>query len=146
MTGTDDVDRLQQSFAAVVRALGLLRPDTTPCGQQMSTTEAHAVDELRCSGPCTQTQLADALRLQKSTVSRLVDQLEARDLVVRTPNPGDHRSHLVELTANGATRAERLVDARRVLFADLLGFVDPADRSTVIDGLIRLEEAARARR
>ncbi len=49
-----DAAKLQASFSAVVRALGLLRPDTTPCGQRMSVTEAHALGELHGAGPLTQ--------------------------------------------------------------------------------------------
>ncbi len=104
----DDVARLQGAFASVVRALGLLRPDTTPCGQRISVTEAHAIAELHDRGPLTQQALAAALGLQKSTVSRLVDQLAADDLAARAPNPSDHRSVLVELTPNGKQRASRL--------------------------------------
>jgi DNA-binding MarR family transcriptional regulator len=141
----DDADRLQESFAGVVRALGLLRPDTTPCGQPMSTTEAHAVGELHRSGPLSQKDLAESLGLQKSTVSRLVDQLERSDLVARTANPADQRSVLVGLTANGTKRARRLAEARRALFSGLLDRLDPADRATVVAGLAPLEEAARAR-
>lgn len=129
----------------MVRTLGLLRPDTTPCGQAITVTEAHALGELHDRGPLTQQQLATALGLQKSTVSRLVDQLDAQDLARRSPNPADRRSVLVALTDNGTVRAGRLAQARRELFADLVDRLDAADRRTVIDGLSRLEEVARAR-
>lgn len=148
MSGTgedDDVARLQGAFASLVRALGLLRPDTTPCGQPVSVTEAHAIAELHDNGPLTQQTLAAALGLQKSTVSRLVDQLAAGDLATRTPNPADRRSVLVALTPNGTLRARRLAAARRAMFAGLLDQLDDEARRTVIDGLTHLEEAARAR-
>lgn len=141
-----DAERLQRAFSGMVRSLGLLRPDTTPCGQPITVTEAHALSELRDRGPMTQQHLAAALGLQKSTVSRLVDQLEERDLSSRSPNPNDRRSVLVGLTDNGAIRAERLSESRRDLFAGIIERLDANDRRTVIDGLTRLEEAARARR
>lgn len=137
-----DVDVLLDSFAGLIRGLGLLRPDTTPCGQPMSITEAHAIGELHQGGPVTQQRLATALRLQKSTVSRLVDQLEADGIATRQANPDDRRSVLVSLTALGTSRAERLDDARRALFARLLDELDPAERATVVAGLSRLKEAA----
>jgi DNA-binding MarR family transcriptional regulator len=141
----DDADRLQRAFAGMIRALGLLRPDTTPCGQPVTVTEAHALGELLDHGPMTQQRLADALGLQKSTVSRLVDQLVGADLAARSPNPDDRRSVLVGLTRNGTTRARRLAAARRRLFAGLVEQLDPGDRRTVLAGLTRLEEVARAR-
>jgi DNA-binding MarR family transcriptional regulator len=143
MSREAEIDRLQGSFEGVVRALGLLRPDTTPCGQPMSITEAHAIAELERAGSLTQNGLALALGLQKSTISRLVDQLVDRDLAVRTPNPADQRSVLVSLTTGGADRARRLADARRALFATLLERLEPADRRIVVEGLTRLSEAAR---
>lgn len=137
-----DVDALLDSFSGLIRALGLIRPDTTPCGQPMSVTEAHTIGELHQTGSTTQQRLADALRLQKSTVSRLVDQLEADGVVTREPNPDDRRSVLVSLTELGASRAERLDDARRTLFSRLLDELEPDDRAMVVAGLTRLKEAA----
>ena len=51
MSSGADAEQLQSAFIGVVRALGLLRPDTTPCGQQMSITEAHALGDLYARGP-----------------------------------------------------------------------------------------------
>jgi DNA-binding MarR family transcriptional regulator len=139
MSSPDDAARLQESFARVVRALGLLRPDTTPCGQPMSVTEAHAIDELHLDGRLTQQGLADRLRLQKSTVSRLVDELCTDGLVTRRANPDDRRSVLLELTALGRKRA-----ARQALFGSLLDRLTAQDRRLVIAGLDRLAAAANA--
>lgn len=144
MSKRSDVEAVSNAFAALVRSLGLLRPDTTPCGQPMSITEAHAIDELHRAGPATQQHLAGALRLQKSTVSRLVDQLEQAGVVARDTNPNDRRSVLVSLTDLGATRAGRLDDARHDLFSGLLSQLTPDERATVVAGLTRLKEAADA--
>jgi len=144
MTRTD-AHQLEGAFVGVVRALGLLRPDTTPCGQPISITEAHAIDELAADGPLTQNQIAARLRLQKSTVSRLVDELVGAGLAKRTPNPADGRSVLVALTAKGTNRATRLGTARRSLFEDLMREMSAADRRIVLAGLTRLEAAARGR-
>jgi DNA-binding MarR family transcriptional regulator len=111
----------------------------------MSVTEAHALSELLDVGPVTQQQLAATLRLQKSTVSRLLDQLAAADLVERVRNPADGRSVLVKLTRNGATRARRLRRARRELFEGLLEEVDPDELVSMVRSLNRLAEAADAR-
>jgi DNA-binding MarR family transcriptional regulator len=135
--------QLESAFVGMVRSLGLLRPDTTPCGQPMSITEAHALGELHVDGPLTQRQLAMRLRLEKSTVSRLVDQLVDGGLVARRPNPDDGRSVLVVLTDIGRKRARRLEAARRDLFARLLDDLSPRDRRMVVDGLTRLEAVAR---
>lgn len=110
----------------------------------MSITEAHTINELHRAGPVSQQHLAAALRLQKSTVSRLVDQLEADGVVRRETNPADRRSVLVSLTALGSKRAGRLDDARRDLFCRLLADLTPNERTMVVAGLSRLKEAADA--
>jgi DNA-binding MarR family transcriptional regulator len=110
----------------------------------MSITEAHTVNELHRAGPVSQQHLAAALRLQKSTVSRLVDQLEVDGVVRRETNPADRRSVLVSLTALGSKRAGRLDAARRDLFSRLLADLTPDERTTVVASLSRLKEAADA--
>jgi DNA-binding MarR family transcriptional regulator len=142
MLQAEQVTRAHSSFVEVVRALGLLRPDTTPCGQPISITEAHAIGELHAVGPLTQQDLAQRLRLQKSTVSRLVNQLDRGGLTKRTPNPADARSVLVRLTRKGNTRAVRLEAARQQLFSALLDTRTAAERCRITDGLELLQQAA----
>lgn len=145
MPSGTDVEAMQRSFAQLVRALGLARPDTTPCGMPMSITEAHALGELHDDGPLTQQQLADRLRLKKSTISRLIDQLEGSGLVRRAPNPTDARSVLIELTTQGRRRAARLSAARAELFGEIVGRLTTAQRRQVVEALGLLEKATRAR-
>jgi DNA-binding MarR family transcriptional regulator len=144
MSVADDCASLQASFVALIRELGLLRPDTTPCGEPMSISEAHAIGELFDSGALTQRELGKRLRLEKSTVSRLVDELATRGLVKRTSHPDDGRSVLVSLTPAGRRRAARLVGARQELFTRLLADLSPAERRSVVRSVRRLAEAARA--
>ncbi len=69
---------LQERMISVIRAFGLHRPDQTPCGRPVSVAEAHALMELTREAPLLQKDLASRLRLEKSTVSRLVGAMERR--------------------------------------------------------------------
>jgi DNA-binding MarR family transcriptional regulator len=138
-----DVERVHASFVGVVRALGLIRPDTTPCGQPLSLTQAHTISELHVDGPLSQQALAGRLRLQKSTVSRLVDELERDGTAERQPHPSDRRSVLIGLTPAGRRKAERLRDAQTELFARLLADTSADERRQLVDLLDRLARAAR---
>lgn len=140
-----DAERVRESFVGVVRALGLIRPDTTPCGQPMSLTEAHALSELRDRGAVSQQVLADRLRLQKSTVSRLVDGLVRSGTAERVPNPSDRRSVLIALTPVGHRKAERLHVAQTDLFDRLLADSPVEDRQQLVEALEKLAKAARDR-
>ena len=64
----------------------------------------------------TQQQLGTQLVLEKSSVSRLVDGLERRGWITRSPDPDDGRQKLVALTPNTAAVLERCATiARSVL-------------------------------
>ena len=76
-----------------------------------------------------QTDLADAMGLSLSRVSRLIDALEARGLVARRPCPGDARAVNVELTATGRTRATAAQDTVHALVAER--FMDPLSADEV---------------
>jgi DNA-binding MarR family transcriptional regulator len=53
-------------------------------------------------------ELADALACDASYVTGIVDKLEARDLVRRTPKPQDRRVKLIALTPEGRDVSDRL--------------------------------------
>jgi DNA-binding MarR family transcriptional regulator len=124
-----------------VRAFGLHQPDRTPCGQPVPISEAHAVGELARDGQLTQTALAGRLRLEKSTVSRLVAQLIGRGWVRRVQRDGDARLVWLELTPDGSRAAGELAAARAARFADLLRNIPAGRRTAVIDALTTLVEA-----
>lgn len=141
----DDLDQallLQSRIAAFVRAFGLHQPDHTPCGTPVPASEAHAVGELDRDGPMTQTELGKRLRLEKSTVSRLVTQLIGRGWVRRAEREGDARLVWLELTAQGSRAAGELAVARAARFTELLRNIPAEQRPTVIQALTTLVAAA----
>jgi DNA-binding MarR family transcriptional regulator len=77
------------------------------------------------SEPHTLRALAEWLTADAPYVTLMVDDLEKRELVRRTPHPTDRRAKLVELTATGraaAARAEAILDEPPAALRDL-----PAD-------------------
>ncbi|MDI6098834.1 MarR family transcriptional regulator [Actinoplanes sp. NEAU-A12] len=141
----DDLDQallLQGRISAFVRAFGLHQPDRTPCGQPVPSSEAHALGELDRDGPLTQTELGRRLRLEKSTVSRLVNQLINRGWARRAERDGDARLVWLELTPAGGRAAGELAAARAARFAELLRNIPAEQRPAVIDALTTLVEAA----
>ncbi len=140
-----DAVRLQAQITAFIRAFGLLQPDRTPCGQPIPVSEAHALAELERDGPLPQHELGTRLRLEKSTISRLVDQLEARGWLTGGRRDGDGRVVWLELTGAGRLAAADLAAARAARFAELLEAIPADHQQAVLDGLTTLVEAARAR-
>jgi DNA-binding MarR family transcriptional regulator len=97
-----------------------------------------AIGVLRSVSP---TELAAVLRVPPTSISRHVARLVEAGLAVRSPNPADRRSYLLELTDDGR-RVTRTIAPR---IRDLLARLGArADVDAIEAALVELEEAARA--
>jgi len=139
-------DALGREFVGLIHAFGVLRTDATPCGQPMSVSTAHAICELAAHGPLSQTELADRLGLESSSISRLVDQLTRKNWAIRAPDPdrNDKRIRLVHLTEPGRQAAELVSAARAERFGQLLDAIEESKRPQVLEALYLLKDAANA--
>lgn len=79
----------------------------------------------------TQAQLAAAVRRDKTRLIPILDRLESRGLLDRTPDPADRRNRIVALTASGQ---EVLSDCRAAVAAmedELLGALAPEEAAAL---------------
>lgn len=60
--------------------------------------EWNALNQLDHHGPLSQKHLADALRKEQATITRSVDRMVRKGLVVREPDPSDRRANIISLT------------------------------------------------
>lgn len=135
---------LQDNLVSFVRAWGLLAgSDRTPCGVQIPLSQAHALIELG-HGPRTQRNLTLALRLERSSVSRLVDRLTERGWLTADPDPDHGGGVLLSLTDEGQRVHRQLSEARNERFAALLAAIPPDRRDQVIEALTLLTSATTA--
>ena len=138
---------------SLVRAFGLHRSGQTPCGQPVSVAEAHALMEL--SGQpvleqpvstqqmLSQNELAARLRLEKSTVSRLVKKMCDRDWIKPIRSDADRRIVELSLTSAGQQAAEKLAIARLQMREQILANIPEDRQAAVLDALNILVEAMR---
>lgn len=143
MGTTVDELALQRTVQEFVRAFGLLDPDQTPCGVPMPTSHAHALQLLGEPADWTQQALAGRLRLEKSTVSRIVSALVERGWVRRGESPASRREVRLALTTAGAAALEQVRAAAQAKYAAVLGRIPAAKRARVVDGLATLAAAMR---
>jgi DNA-binding MarR family transcriptional regulator len=132
---------LIESVVAFVRSFGLHKPDQTPCGQPVAVAEAHALMDLAAFGPMRQGELAARLQLEKSTVSRLVRQMEAHGWILRNSDHYDGRAVLIQLTTKGRRTACELARARQEKFARILASIPGNKRAMVVEAILTLERA-----
>jgi DNA-binding MarR family transcriptional regulator len=93
--------RLHELLMDVVRAAGLLQPDQTVAGHPISLSQAFALHELDTDTPLSQRELAERLRLDKSSVSRMAAEMQRKGLLVRERDPDNHRQYRLRLTDQG---------------------------------------------
>jgi DNA-binding MarR family transcriptional regulator len=133
----------QEHMVQLVRALGLHKPDETPCGQPISVGEAHALLEISREAGITQNGLAARLRLEKSTVSRLAAMLERRGWVRRVRDQRDARFVRLHLTQRGIAANATIARARRTKFERIFESIPADQRERVVEALSTLLEVTR---
>ncbi|WP_065421050.1 bifunctional helix-turn-helix transcriptional regulator/GNAT family N-acetyltransferase [Aeromonas hydrophila] len=128
----------------LVRELGML---SQQCGElALSPLEAHLLIELE-SGPATNQQLAERLRIDKSNASRPLARLAERELISWHPHPSDGRSKEARLTIAGQAQLLDLHQEMDSAMEETLAQLTLAEREQLWIGL-RLYRSAlsRARR
>lgn len=130
----------EAQLVALIRALGLHRPDQTPCGAPVSVGEAHALFEISRRPGISQNDLAAHLRLEKSTVSRLAKLLEQRGWLDRARDVTDARLLRLHVSSAGAKMARRLAASRRAKFSKAFEAIPAQKRQAVLDSLSLLSE------
>lgn len=94
-------------------------------------------------GSVTPSVLADALFIERPTVTALVAKLVERDLLVRVPDAADRRSHGLRLTAAGGELLQTTGAVATRLGADTLAPFSDADKAIFASLLTRLESHLR---
>jgi DNA-binding MarR family transcriptional regulator len=85
-----------------------------------------------------QTQLGNALGIDRSTVVAVIDRLEARGLVARQPAPNDRRSHALHLSDNGKATLRRLTQRVRVHEREIARHLSAEEQAQLIELLGRV--------
>lgn len=84
-------------------------------------------------GPTLQRDLVTETGWDKAGIMRVVDDLEARGLVVRKPVPGDRRVRLVEITARGRKVFEGAHAEAPRLAEQLVSHLAPGEAEQLLD-------------
>jgi DNA-binding MarR family transcriptional regulator len=90
-----------------------------------------ALIELRDHGELTQQSLCGRLHLDPTNLVAILNELEARGYATRRRDPEDRRRHLVEVSKKGIAVIEKVSEAMDGVEDELLGGLDPAERTGV---------------
>jgi DNA-binding MarR family transcriptional regulator len=135
-----------RAFRALTRVLERqlarsLGEQTSCCG--VSLAQCHCLLEVEERVGPTVGELAAALDVDGSTMSRNLDGMVAASLVERTPNPDDRRSVVVRLSAAGRRTVEEINRRNDAFYALLLGGLSVDERRRVTEGTQILARAMR---
>lgn len=125
---------LSERARILVRHLGNLeKNDASCCG--ISLAQCHAIMEIGRKGKINPNDLADLLGVDKTTMSRTINNLVESDLAVRHLNGGDRRYVVIQLTKNGQRFFENTETGMKRYFQSVLERIPEDKRSQVLESL-----------
>ena len=133
-------DAFYRTFGRLVRRYEFRDREEISC-HGVSVSQCYALSILRTEGPSTMSEVASALFLDLSTVTRLADQLEEKDLIQRERSEDDRRVWRMRLTRKGSalvrsTESQLIAEYRAVLQS-----IPAASRDAVIAAIEGLTTA-----
>jgi DNA-binding MarR family transcriptional regulator len=92
-----------------------------------------------------QAALAQILDVEPITLARLLDRLQAAELIERRPDPKDRRAHLLYLTEAAYPLLDRIFALAAEVREGAMGGIGEADRALLLDLLLRMKANLLAR-
>lgn len=136
-------ERVHDLLMELVRVVGLHQIDRAVPEHLVSLAQAFALHELDTGTTMSQRELADRLRLEKSTVSRLVADLERKGLLERERDPGNRRVYQLRLTPAGRAAHANMRHAQHPPFERWVDALTSAERDALLTGLAALVRVVR---
>jgi len=136
-------DELVDTVLAASRALvAVAARSLAAAGDEVTLPQYRALVVLAARGPQGTAELAAALAVTPSTVTRLCDRLVRKGLVRRHRQAGDRRAVRIALTGAGRDLVAEVTRRRRAELARLLGALPPDQHEPVIAALRAFAAAA----
>ncbi len=113
------------------------------CQSSINESQCFLVVEIgRKPGICVK-ELAEILRIDKSGISRGVEELVQKGFVNREPSKEDRRCVVLSLTEKGQTRFEKIENDMYLKFQEVLSNIAEDKQQQVLDALKLYNEACR---
>ncbi len=133
-------DKLREVIRILERKLGVLDDiQASCCG--VTFAQCHAMVEIGRAKSLSLNDLADILGLDKSTMSRTINNLVNSGLAVREIDPGDRRYITIRLTEKGWESYREIETGMNIYFAQIYNAIPENKRDQVIESLQLLLQA-----
>ena len=107
-------------------------------GLELTLADVATLAALVDLGPRSQRLLAEHVRVHPADMTRLIEALERRSLIVRDRDPGDNRRRLVSVTASGRAALQKAVTLAQGIEDDALSVLTPTERRHMRTALPKL--------
>jgi DNA-binding MarR family transcriptional regulator len=135
-----DSQKLRETIRLLERKLGILDDlQSSCCG--ITFAQCHAMVEIGRAETLSLNDLADILGLDKSTMSRTINNLVNDGLVCRDLDTEDRRFVRIGLTESGQKIYEEIEETMRLYFDKVYGALPADKREQVIESLVLLLNA-----
>ena len=130
---SDLIHRARQSLTRLARFTNWLQRSEMACGP-VTVQQCHTLGALMDS-PLAMKDLADEMALHQSTLTRVVDRLEAKEFVSRRRRPDNQRVVDVAITEIGRTLYQQLDAASTATVGRVLALVAHDEQEAAVKGL-----------
>lgn len=130
-----EADHLHHLLLDLVRTAEFALMDGLLPGRELSMSQLLALHELDHRPGLSQRELAAGLGLEKSSVSRMVADLEANGLVERHRDPDNRRLYRLAITAEGRRLHRRAAEVLHERYQRWAAAMTPGEREGLAAGL-----------
>ena len=132
-----------EMIRVLVKRFGILNANCcdTCCGEEVSPAQSHIILEIGKRSCPSMQDVAKCLCMDITTFSRQIKTLEARGLVIKSPDPGDKRINLLALTPEGTQVRNKINNHMREYLNLLFSGMTEFERDTVVRSVKLLSEA-----
>jgi len=136
---------LRELIRILVRDLGILeKSDASCCG--ISLAQCHAIVEIGRKETISLVDLSGLLGLDKSTMSRTINNLVESDFVIRESDRKNRRYVIIQLTEKGRSVFKDIEESMETYYRDIFNTIPESKREQVLESLAILKEAVESNR
>lgn len=135
-------ESLRELLRILIRKLGILEKTEFSCCD-ITISQCHAIVEIGRKDEISLNELADILGLDKSTMSRTINNLVEDNLVKRETHSGDRRYITITLTDQGRNMYNDIESSMGDYYSNILGKIPEDKQKQVLESLELLVEAVK---
>jgi DNA-binding MarR family transcriptional regulator len=138
----EENDKLKQYLRIIVRNLGIVEKNEASCCG-ITKTKYQTIAEIGKKPKISLIDLSNTLGVDKSTMSRTIDNLVEENFVQRSWDDEKRRYIIIQLTEKGTATSESCEESIDVYYSDLMESIPVEKRSQVLESLALIADAVK---